>query len=148
MGADFVVDHKQNIGEQLKEIGHPLVDYILILCNTEDYFEACADWIKPFGRIGLIVETDKKFNITGKSVTEGFMGKCVSFHWELMFSRSLFGVGMEIQGAYLNYLAECFDQKKLQPYDDATFEFDQIRDAHTLQESGAATGKIVIKVSH
>lgn len=146
-GADHTVDHRGDISEQLRAIGQELVDYVLVLTHTEDYFERCSDWIKPYGKVGLIVETDKKLNITGQSVFNGHMGKCVSFHWETVLSRPINGIDINLHGSYLNYIAECFDLGVLHPYTSAVFDnADQMGEAHKLQESGKTTGKIVVKL--
>jgi len=146
MGADFVINHRENIAEQLKQIGHPTVDAILMLCTPDQYFaESCA-WIKPFGKIGLAVDNKQPVDIKGTQLVDGHLHKCITFYWEFMFARPKYGIQVELQGKYLKFLAECFDQGKLKPYDSVILDFSQLKAAHKKQDSGHTCGKIVLKM--
>lgn len=87
MGADHVLDYKLDITEQLKEIGHPEVDYILMLASPDEYFEDSSKWIKPFSKIGLAVDSQKKLDLKGGSIVNSHLQKCTAFYWEYMFAR-------------------------------------------------------------
>lgn len=49
LGADHIVNHFDDIPKQMKAIGFPEVDYVLIFNDTDKHFPAAADVIKPQG---------------------------------------------------------------------------------------------------
>ena len=51
LGADHIVDHFGDIPKQMKDIGFPQVDYVLIFNDTDKHFPAAAEVIKPQGAI-------------------------------------------------------------------------------------------------
>lgn len=142
LGADHVIDHQQVLAPQLAKIGYPEVDYILI-CNSPDtYFDLLPNITRPFGKICCIVPFTQThdFNI--------LMKKSLSFHWELMFTRSSFSTqDMVKQSEILNSIAKLIDQKQivsprmtsLSPMNAST-----VREAHQLIASNKTIGKIVI----
>lgn len=84
---------------------------------------------------------------TGKADLDAFKGKAVSFSWELMFTRSLFETeDIGHQGYILNTVAEMIDAGKLQTpiWKSLPWSLESLREAHLLQESGKAIGKIVM----
>merc|ERR1712039_337327 len=73
------------------------------------------------------------------------MVKRISFAWELMFTRPLYGVDLEVQGFILNAGARMLDSGALKMPELSVLPFDleSLKSAHTVQESGKAIGKIV-----
>lgn len=142
LGADAVIDHRLPLPEQLRSAGFADVNMILNTADTAAYWDACCEIIAPLGGICSIVETDKPLNLAP------LMRKSARFSWELMFTRSIFGVELEMQGQILDKVGELIDQKVLRttltarrsPISAAT-----LREAHTLLESGQAIGKVVIE---
>ncbi len=57
-GADHVINHRKDLGEQLKAIGYNGVDYILNCVDPKENFETLPPIINPFGGIVCIVHTD------------------------------------------------------------------------------------------
>jgi NADPH:quinone reductase-like Zn-dependent oxidoreductase len=84
LGAHHVIDHSRPIAEELKRIGIPAVDYIVSLTQTDSHLAQIAEAIAPQGKFGLI-DDPVNFDITL------FKRKSASIHWELMFTRPLFG---------------------------------------------------------
>ena len=84
LGADAVVDHFGDPPAQLREAGHPNVDYVLIFNDTDRHFPAAAEVIRPQGGICTIVENDKPVPV------ELLKAKSAAFHWEFMFTRAMF----------------------------------------------------------
>ena len=74
--------------------------------------------------------------------------KSVSFHWELMFTRSMFQTeDMIAQHKILEELAELLDNGTIKSTLNKTINGltpDSFKEAHKLQESGKAIGKTVI----
>ncbi|KMQ61382.1 NADPH:quinone reductase [Chryseobacterium angstadtii] len=142
MGADYVVNH-HDLAEEVKEAGFETVDFIVDFVNVNQYWNDFVQLIKPQGRIGSISDPGQPVDL------RLLKGKSVSFHWELMFTRSTFQTDdMEEQHKILDKVAELIDNGTLQTtlgkmY--TGFTADHLKAAHELQESGKAIGKTVIK---
>ncbi|MDY7231432.1 zinc-binding alcohol dehydrogenase family protein [Hyalangium rubrum] len=143
MGADHVINHKEDLAAQLRAAGTPEVDYILNTVNTSAYWTVMGDVIKPRGRISSIVETKDPLDL-GR-----LMQKSVSFSWELMFTRPMFGTpDMAEQHQILKQVSEWLDAgrlrttltEKLSPISAAT-----LREAHAKLESGKMVGKLALE---
>jgi NADPH2:quinone reductase len=142
LGADHVINHREDIPKQLKDVDLPEVDYIFNTIDTAGYWQVMCDVIKPFGRMVSIVETSQPLDL-GR-----VMGKSASFSWELMFTRSRFQTpDMEEQHRILTQVAEWLDAgrlkttltEKLSPISAAN-----LRAAHARVESGKMVGKLVL----
>merc|ERR1712151_188786 len=98
-----------------------------------------GDIIKPLGKIVSIVETERDLPLTK------LMAKRVTFVWELMFTRALFGVDMIKQHHILNNAARLIDSGllRLPEVSVLSFSLESIKTAHRQQESGATVGKQV-----
>lgn len=142
LGADFVIDHRKDITAQLKEIGHPEVDYILCFNDTDMYFPKFAEWLKPFGKVTSIVETKDPVNLGP------LKSKSITFSWEFMFTRSTYQTpDMDEQGRILNEVSLLIDAKKIRTtlgLDLGEMSVSNIKKAHELLKSGKAIGKIVM----
>lgn len=104
------------------------------------YFDQYCEIVKPLGRIVSIVETDESLPM-GK-----LMVKRVSFSWELMFTRPVFGIDLEFQGFLLNEAAKMIDSGalKMPAVQTLPFSLENLKAAHTQQESGTTIGKTVL----
>jgi len=140
-GADHVVNHKDLINE-VRNAGFQHVDFIMDCVNLNFYWDAFAELIKPQGKIGSISDPKQPVNLVQ------LKSKSVSFHWELMFTRSSFQTeDMVSQSNILNSAAELFDQQSLKSTLNNTlqgFNVTNLKEAHQLLESGKAIGKTVI----
>jgi zinc-binding alcohol dehydrogenase family protein len=143
LGADHVINHREDIPGQLKKLDIPEVDYLFNTVDTTGYWNVMCDVIKPFGRIVSIVESSQPVDL-GR-----LMGKSVSFSWELMFTRSRFQTpDMDEQHRILTQVAEWLDAgrlrttltEKLSPISAAN-----LRAAHAKVESGKMVGKLVLE---
>lgn len=142
MGADVVVNHR-NLIEEVRQAGYQQVDYIVDFVDTNQYWDAMAELIKPQGHIA---------SITGSStpvLLNKLKSKSVSFSWELMFTRSTFQTeDMMEQHTILNRVADLLDQGVLQPTLTQTLEgltAENFKLAHKQLESGSTIGKLVIR---
>lgn len=142
LGADIVLDHHQDLASQLPADYVNNIDYVMILHDTEPYFETAAQLIKPLGHVGSIVETSEP-------VALGLLkDKAASFDWEFMFAKAKYGVDMASQGEALRQLADLLDQGLLKTTRTKTINgltADSLYQAHQLVESGRMVGKVVIK---
>ncbi|WP_108859539.1 zinc-binding alcohol dehydrogenase family protein [Ruegeria sp. Alg231-54] len=141
MGTHQTVNHNDLIA-QVRTAGHKNVDYITQYADTAQHWNAMCELIAPQGRIGTIVETSEKLDISA------LQGKSAALMWELMFTRSLFGTAdMARQGRILSRVARLVDdgiirtteQKTLHGLSAAT-----IKEAHAIIESGRMIGKLVV----
>jgi len=142
LGADEVLDHRQPLKFQLAAAGHGEVDFIANFNNTDAYWSAMADMIRPQGRIVSIVENEKPLDLNL------LKSKSATFVWEFVFTRSMFQTpDMEAQGQLLNQIAELVDSGKLRttltnPI--SPINAVNLRTAHAQLESGRSIGKIVL----
>lgn len=141
-GADYVVNHKDLLNE-MRKIDFQYVDFILDFVDTNLYWDAMAELIKPQGHIA---------SITGSSTPVALnklKSKSASFSWELMYTRSTFQTDDMIEQHHtLNKVAELLDSGTLKTTLKETLlglTADNLKKAHQQLESGKTIGKIVIK---
>jgi zinc-binding alcohol dehydrogenase family protein len=139
LGADRVVDH-HDLVDSVRSHGVDEVDYIFSP-HSRDNIDAYAEIIRPFGEITAIDEPGGLDLLPLKT-------KSVAWHWELMFTRSLFETPDMIEQKHLlSRVARLVDEQRLrttvtESIDD--FSAAGLRRAHELVESGRMTGKVVV----
>ena len=142
MGAHHVIDHSQPLAEDLQRIGFPTVDLIVSLTQTDKHLAQIIEAIAPQGKFGLI-DDPAALDILP------FKRKSVSVHWELMFTRSLFGTDdMVGQHRLLEEVAALVDAGLLRSTlaeRFGTINAANLHRAHALIESGRARGKVVLE---
>ena len=103
LGADYVIDHTEDLNTQIKALGLDAPQYIFSTNQTETYLPQISKLIAPQGKFGLI--DDPKLLDIGE-----FKSKSVSVHWEFMFTRSMFNtIDIEQQSQLLHQVAELVD---------------------------------------
>jgi zinc-binding alcohol dehydrogenase family protein len=139
LGADRVVDH-HDLADSVRAHGVDEVDYIFSP-HSRDNIEAYAEIIRPFGEITAIDEPEGLDLLALKS-------KSVTWHWELMFTRSMFETPDMIEQKHLlSRVAELVDEQRVRTTmteSIADFSAAGLRRAHELVESGRMTGKVVV----
>ena len=142
MGAHHVIDHSQPLAQELQRIGFPTVDLIVSLTQTDKHLAQIIEAIAPQGKFGLI-DDPAALDILP------FKRKSVSVHWELMFTRSLFGTDdMVGQHRLLEEVAALVDAGLLRSTlaeRFGTIDAANLHRAHALIESGRARGKVVLE---
>jgi NADPH:quinone reductase len=142
MGAHHVIDHSLPLDEQIASLGLGAPAFVFSTTQTERHLDAIAKLIAPQGRFGLI-DDPATLDINR------FKRKSASVHWEFMFTRSFFNTtDIAEQGKLLNEVSRLVDAgilrttmtKAYSPID-AT----NLKEVHTLIESGKALGKIVLE---
>lgn len=83
LGADYVIDHTEDLNTQIKALGLDAPRYIFSTNQTHTYLPQISKLIAPQGKFGLI-DDPKSLDISE------FKSKSVSVHWEFMFTRSMF----------------------------------------------------------
>lgn len=142
LGAHHVIDHHQPLAAQLQALGIDSVTHVASLTQTDTHFDQLVEVLAPQGKLGLIDDP------AALDVTK-LKRKSASLHWELMFTRSLYGTDDLIaQHHLLNEVAALVDEgllrttvgEKLGP-----INAENLRKAHALLESGTAKGKLVLE---
>jgi zinc-binding alcohol dehydrogenase family protein len=142
LGADHIIDHFGDMPKQLKAAGFANVDYVLMFNDTDKHFPAVAEMIAPQGGICTIVENAKPVPV------ELLKAKSAAFHWEFMFTRSMFGTpDMIEQHKLLTEVARLIDAGTIKTTlgrDLGKINAANIREAHRLLEEGRAIGKLAL----
>jgi zinc-binding alcohol dehydrogenase family protein len=144
LGAHDVIDHSKPLADEIRRQGLSAPDYVVSLTQTDQHFAQIAEAIAPQGRFGLIDDPAKG------SIDIGVLKrKSVSLHWELMFTRSLFGTpDMIEQHRLLTEVARLVDGGELRTTlgeHFGTIDATNLKRAHALLEAGTARGKIVLE---
>jgi zinc-binding alcohol dehydrogenase family protein len=141
MGAHHVIDHHRPFDAALRKLGISTVAYVAGLTATGRHLPAIAAVIAPQGKLALIDDPETLDIVALKR-------KCVSVHWELMFTRALFQTpDMIAQHRLLNEVADLVDAGVLRTtltQDFGRIDVANLKRAHALVESGRAIGKTVL----
>ncbi|WSG75516.1 zinc-binding alcohol dehydrogenase family protein [Rhizobium beringeri] len=141
LGAHHVADHSKPIAPQVAALGIGAPGFIFSTTNTDSHIGDIVEAIAPQGRFALI-DDPKTLDIVP------FKRKAVSVHWELMFTRPLYGTpDMIEQHKLLNKISELVDGGKIRttlseivgPLNAAN-----LKTAHAMVESGRMKGKAVL----
>lgn len=141
LGADFVVNHREPMVQQVHDIGFQYMDHIAIF-NDMRHWETAVELIRPQGGIVTIDDTHLPMPM------EEMKRKAASLHWEFMFARAMFKTEDILeQHNLLNYIANEIDEGRLQTTLSEVLtpiNAENIRAAHALIETGTAKGKVVV----
>jgi len=142
LGADTVLNHRNDLYEEMRAAGTESVDTIFCTTQMELHWQAMADCIAPQGRVVLIDDPVESLDITV------FKRKSAAICWEFMFTRSMFETDdMNEQGKLLSRVARLLDEGALVSTRQTTLHgltVDNIRSMHLKQESGTMIGKQVL----
>lgn len=146
MGADFVINHRRPLKQELAALGIDGVNYVLCCNSIELYAMQLAEIIKPQGKICSIIRAkdDQPLQINA------LMYKSVAFVWELMFTRSMFQTSDMIEQHHLlNRVSELVDLGEIRTTfreDFGALTAENLRKAHARIESGEMIGKLTLTV--
>ncbi len=142
MGAHVVLDHRAPLAEEIRKHGLSAPGYVFGTTATEIHLAQIVELIAPQGRFAVI-DDPAVLDINP------FKRKCVSVHWEYMFTRSMNKTeDIDAQGKLLNDVARLVDDGKIKTTLGENFgpiNAANLRRVHTLIESGRAKGKIVLE---
>ena len=142
LGAHYSLDHKRPLVPQLQEIGVPQVQYVASLSHTDAHYGQIVEALAPQGKLALI-DDPVSLDVTA------LKRKCLSLHWESMFTRSIFQTpDMIRQHQLLKRVAALADAGRLQTTMGENFgaiTAENLRRAHASIESQQARGKIVLE---
>lgn len=140
-GAHHVIDHRTPLTEELARIGLPQVRYVASLTATDQHLPQIIEALAPQGALALI-DDPKTLDILPMK------RKSLSVHWELMFTRALYGTpDMIRQHELLTEVADLVDAGLLRTtlkQDLGPLSVASLRRAHEIVESGRSIGKTVL----
>ncbi|AKP66166.1 zinc-binding alcohol dehydrogenase family protein [Companilactobacillus ginsenosidimutans] len=141
LGADFVVNHHQDLISQVQTLGFENVDYIIGLSDNDPHWSEIVSLIKPFGTFATITNLNE-------SKIGAFKQKSADFKWEWMFTKAFYKMDeMSEQGEYLKRLADGLDDGTITSTTTKIFHglnVDNIKQATELVEAGHMMGKAVV----
>lgn len=141
LGADYVLDHRQPLTAQIKQLGLNAPLYVFSTTQTDQHLSEIVELIAPQGHFGLI-DDPAQLDI------KPFKSKSVSVHWEFMFTRSMYQTqDMVKQSELLSEVAELVDAGKIKTTVSqvlSPINAQNLKLAHQQIESGTTKGKIVL----
>jgi NADPH:quinone reductase len=142
LGADHVVDHSKPLAAEVAALGIGAPAFVFSTNQSDHHFEQIVELIAPQGRFGLIDDPDM---IDIRKLKR----KAVSTHWELMFTRSMFGTADMIeQHRLLSEVSKLVDSGKIKTTlaeNFGTINAANLKRAHEFIETGRAKGKVVLE---
>ena len=142
MGADEVVNHRENYVQAVKSLGYDEVPYIAVLHSLDQHFESAAALIGAFGHIGAIVQSMKPLPV-------GLIkNQAASLDWEFMFAKTNAGQDVASQGVALTLLTKLVNDGFVKSTVTQTLDglsAQTIIDAQNEVNQGNMLGKLVIK---
>ena len=144
MGATHVINHRNDLEEELKKVGLDKVDICFCGVDMDNQFDRIVKIMRPGGHIGGITIGDS----SKIDVSKLFMPMRLTLSFEFMFTRSMMKLKPEKQGEILTRIGQLVDEGKIKDIANQELQglsVDTLREAHKLQGAGKAIGKIVIK---
>lgn len=142
LGADYVLDHRQPLAAQIKQLDLTAPLYVFSTTQTDQHLSDIVELIAPQGRFGLI-DDPEQLDI------KPFKSKSVSVHWEFMFTRSMYQTeDMAKQSELLNEVSKLVDEGKIKTTVTevlSPINAENLKQVHQQIESGTTKGKIVLQ---
>jgi len=143
LGATHVINHREDLAPQIKALNLvPTLNFISY--DTPRYLKELIPVTRAFGQFGSIVESEVPVPIHDSVA----MIHAHSFHWEFMFSKSMFGYNVESQGRILTQVGKLREEGTIESHVKTrkVLSAESLQEAHELQASGKSMGKIVLTV--
>ncbi|OTA57881.1 quinone oxidoreductase, partial [Hypoxylon sp. EC38] len=148
MGATHVVNHRQDIVKQIKDLNLPAdvpLKYAFITSRTEQYLFPIADILAPFGKISSIVQA--KFDMYGSQM----MSKSLTFSWCWLGTgpyHYYYNDKEEKHHDWYEELAKFLDEGTIKCHLKQRLRLtaEGIREAHRRLQAGKAVGKIALGI--
>ncbi|MDT6980511.1 zinc-binding alcohol dehydrogenase family protein [Levilactobacillus zymae] len=142
-GSDAVVNHREDLVPQVRELGYQYVDYVLELSNLNQHWPEIVDLIKPSGHIVSITGSDTPIDL------RALKDKRATFAWEWMYTKSYFETpDMISQHQILEKVRQLLDEGTLRSTLTQTIQpinAENLMAAHKLVGSHHMMGKVVLQ---
>ncbi|WP_430609214.1 zinc-binding alcohol dehydrogenase family protein [Enterococcus sp. DIV0876] len=136
-GVDHLIDHHKPLRGQIEV----KFQAIALFYDGSAYLPQCTDLIEPFGKIGMIVNSEKPLDLNP------FKNICVDFYWEYMFAKTDAGINMSSQGKILASIAQLLADKTIHSTVTKTIgggiSTEHLKEATAIVENSHA-GKVVV----
>lgn len=146
LGADFTVNHHEDLIKQVRDLGFQNVDYILILNAVDQHIAAVSELIAPQGHIANIVQPKGPLNL------EKLAHKSASFSFEWMYTKVVSNTSDLIsQHDALNKISKWLDEgilKSTMTANIGEINAENLKKAHLQIENNRTIGKIVLTNSN
>ena len=141
MGADFVINHHENMAEQIAALGIGAPAFVFSTNYTDKHLPQIVELLAPQGRLALIDDPDMLD-------VNPLKGKSLSLHWEFMFTRPMRETAdIAAQGKLLAETAALVDAGKIRTtltQELRGINAANLRQAHEMVERGDMVGKVVL----
>ncbi|WP_027133033.1 zinc-binding alcohol dehydrogenase family protein [Geminicoccus roseus] len=142
LGAHHVIDHHGDLAAQVEALAIGAPGFVFSTNQSDRHVKGIQALIAPQGRFGLIDDPETLDVL-------GFKRKAASIHWELMFTRAIFGTpDIAEQGKLLNEVAALIEAGRIRTTLTETLSpinAETLKKAHALIETNTAKGKIVLE---
>ncbi len=143
MGAQWVLDHRNPLSQELAAAGLKDITHAASLTHTDSHFSELVKMLRPEGRLALIDSPTRPLDIVSMKQ------KSLSLHWEFMFTRAVFETDrMTRQGQILSRVAELVDRGDVRTTMTrhlGAITAANVREAFDIIQSGQSVGKIVLE---
>lgn len=149
MGATHVVNHRQDVVQQIQALRLPAdvpLKYALVTSRTEAYIAPLAEVLVTFGKVCSIVQA--KFDMYGTQ----FMSKSLAFSWCWLCSGAYHGYANDQEEKHHEWFEELgrlLDEGEIKCHLTRRLRLtvSGIQEAHEVVENGKTIGKIALGVS-
>lgn len=143
LGAHHVLDHSRSLQDELKSAGIADVTDVAGINRTGQHYADLVAMLRPQGRLALIDDPAETLDI--KLMKQ----KCLSLHWEFMFTRAMFQTAdMDEQHKLLTEVAGLVDKgviKTTLGQNLGRITPENLQKAHDLLKSEHTLGKLVLE---
>ncbi len=143
MGAQWVLDHRNPLSQELAAAGLKDITHAASLTHTDTHFPELVKMLRPEGRLALIDSPPQPLDVVSMKQ------KSLSLHWEFMFTRAVFETDrMTRQGQILSRVAELVDRGDVRTTMTrhlGAITAANVREAFDIIQSGQSIGKIVLE---
>jgi len=143
LGADHVINHREDVAEQVKALGIDGFDIIYDVIDLSKNFDTYAPLLRTLGAIIGVNPPSKPLN------TALLFSKRATLTLEFMGARPAQDLEKEKQGQILAKATELLESGVIRHTMNKSFDFtvDGVKGALELQASGKAVGKVVVNVA-
>lgn len=144
MGADVVLNHKNDLADEFEAHGIQDVDFILCTFSTDMYYEKMVELVRPRGHIATLVELDNNQDLNA------LKDKSITFTHEFMYTRPI--CDMDNLQRHHDYLTDVTEKMEAGHYQTTLSETikgltpDTLFEAHQKLEAHQMIGKLVIEL--
>lgn len=143
LGAHIVLNHTHSLQDELKAAGIADVTDVAGINRTGQHYPDLVAMLRPQGRLALIDDPAEPLDI--KLMKQ----KCLSLHWEFMFTRAMFQTAdMDEQHKLLTQVAALVDKGAIRTtlgQNLGRISPENLEKAHALLKSEHTVGKLVME---